>query len=357
MPEVTFLSIAEQVAEYLRGELFRGRWSETIPGIHQLSKELNVNSKTVEVALRQLENEGLLVPQGAGRKRLISLPPGQEALRQLQIGIILYEGECDQQLGYMISLRSALEAAGHRVFYASKSLLELGMDSKRVARFLKTMEADAWVICAGSREVLEWFSAQATPSFALFGRRSGVAMAATGPDKSSAFVAATKHLIGFGHRRIALLARHMRRRPEPGRSERAFLGELEAHNIPFGDFNLPDWEETKEGYQELLSSLFRVTPPTALIIEEAPFFIATQQFLARVGLGVPEDVSLVCSDSDSTFAWCEPSIAHITWDSRPVVRRIVRWVANVSRGREDVRQNFGPAEFIPGGTIGPAPKK
>jgi DNA-binding LacI/PurR family transcriptional regulator len=72
---------------------------------------------------------------------------------------------------------------------------------------------------------------------------------------------------------------------------------------------------------------------------------------------VPEDVSLVCSDSDPTFAWCEPSIAHITWDSRPVVRRIVRWVANVSRGREDVRQNFGPAEFIPGGTIGPAPKK
>ena len=357
MPEVTFLSIAEQVAKHLRGELFRGRWSETIPGIHQLSKELKVNSKTVEMALRQLENEGLLVPQGAGRKRLISLPPGREALRQLQIGIILYEGECDQQLGYMISLRSALEAAGHRVFYASKSLLELGMNSKRVARFLKTMEADAWVICAGSREVLKWFSAQATPSFALFGRRSEIAMAATGPDKPTAYADATSQLIKLGHRRIVVLARAIRRRPVPGRSEQAFLNELEAHGIATSDFNLPVWDESKEGFQELLAALFRVTPPTALILDEAPFFAATQQYLAKRGTQVPEDVSLVCSDSDPTFAWCEPSIAHITWDSRPVVRRIVRWVANVSRGREDVRQNFGPAEFIPGGTIGPAPKK
>jgi ATP-dependent DNA helicase RecQ len=31
-------------------------------------------------------------------------------------------------------------------------------------------------------------------------------------------------------------------------------------------------------------------------------------------------------------------VAHIRWDSRPVVRRIVRWAANLSLGKPDVRQ-------------------
>ena len=36
-----------------------------------------------------------------------------------------------------------------------------------------------------------------------------------------------------------------------------------------------------------------------------------------------------------------------------MVRRIVRWAANVSRGKHDLRQTLTPAEFVPGGTIGP----
>ena len=104
-----------------------------------------------------------------------------------------------------------------------------------------------------------------------------------------------------------------------------------------------------------MGSLFRVTPPTALIIDEAPFFIATQQFLASRGIRVPQQVSLICTDADSTFTWCLPSVSHIRWDSRLVARRIVRWAAAVSRGRKDVKQSFTLAEFVKGGTIGPVP--
>ena len=64
-------------------------------------------------------------------------------------------------------------------------------------------------------------------------------------------------------------------------------------------------------------------------------------------------VSLFCSDPDPAFAWCEPTISHIAWDSRPVVRRVVRWAANVSHGRDDRRQTLTKAEFVEGGTVGP----
>ena len=43
------------------------------------------------------------------------------------------------------------------------------------------------------------------------------------------------------------------------------------------------------------------------------------------------------------------------WDSSPLVRRIVRWAAKVSRGKEDVRQTRVPAAFGMGGTVGEAP--
>ena len=185
----------------------------------------------------------------------------------------------------------------------------------------------------------------------------GLPIAGTKPDKLPAFAAATRQLLGFGHRRIILLARQERRLPTPGRSERAFLEELEAHGIQTSHpYNLPDWEESSEGFHRILDSLFGTTPPTALIIEEVSLFFAAQQFLLHRGLRVPEDVSLVCTDGDPHFSWCKPSIAHIHWDSAPVVRRIVRWAANVSRGNDDRRQTYTKAEFIEGGTVGPAPR-
>jgi len=53
------------------------------------------------------------------------------------------------------------------------------------------------------------------------------------------------------------------------------------------------------------------------------------------------------------FAWCQPTVAHLRRGSRPVVRRIVRWANNVSRGKKDQRQTLTPAEFVHGGTIRP----
>ncbi len=64
---------------------------------------------------------------------------------------------------------------------------------------------------------------------------------------------------------------------------------------------------------------------------------------------MPQDVSLVCTDADPGFGWCQPPIAHIRWDFRPVVRRMVRWANNVSRGKEDKRQTLTKAEFVEGG--------
>ena len=353
MPIVRILSAVEQVAASLRAELLRGQWSEMLPGVDRLAPELGVSRKTLEAALRQLEGEGLLLRHGQRRRRSIHLADNQRR-PGMRVALLLYE-PADRQLDYIVELQHALVAAGHTVIFAARSLAEMKLNVERVRQVVAQTSADAWVILAGSREIVSWFSEQSFSAFALFGRQEGLRIAATRPDKVPAMAAATRHLIGLGHTRVVLVTRKMRRLPELGRSELAFLNELKANGIQTSPFNLPDWEETREGIHDLLISLFRITPPTALIIDEAPIFAAVLQYFVANAIRVPQQVSLICTDDHPNFAWCTPSISHIRWNSSPLVRRVLRWAANVSQGRKDVRQTRTRAEFIIGGTTGPAP--
>ena len=353
MEPLIVLSAVEQVAAHLRERLLRGEWGETMPGVPSLVDELGVNHKTVKSALRLLEDEGLLENQGRGIQRRIVLPEGH-APAGLRVALLLFDAQA-QGDDYYIDLVHRLQAAGHLPFYADKCLDYLGQDLRRLSRYVDKTQTDAWIVSAASRDTLEWFARQETPAFALFGARADVPIAGTGPDKGPAFAEVARRLVGLGHHRISLVVRHALRQPEPAPSIRAYLDELAAANITTGTFNLPDWDESKKGFEHLFDSLFGgPTPPTALILDEAFEFHASYHYLSGRGLKIPGDVSLICADDDPGFTWCEPAVSHIRWDYRPVVRRIVRWVNNVANGKDDCRQVLTKAEFVEGGTIGPA---
>lgn len=351
--ELRVLSASEQVAEHLREQLSRRVWTETMPGGERLARELGVGRMTIEAALGMLEEEGLLVPQGTGRRRRIVLPE-DFTIPSLRIGVFVYAPE-DLKIYYHVDLQHRLLNAGHVVSFMTKTLVELKMDVGRVARLVESTPADAWVVFSGSRDVLEWFADHRLPTFAFAGRRRGVRIASIGPEKDTAIRTVVQRLVDLGHRRIVLVARAVQRKPRPGKFEQLFLDELAAHGIQAGPYNLPEWKETAEGLQELLDRLFLHTPPTALIIEEASTLIAAQQHLSQRGILAPRDVSLVCDDPDPIFSWCRPTVAHIHWEGSPVARRAVRWAANIARGKEDRRTSFTQAKFIDGGTIGPVP--
>jgi DNA-binding LacI/PurR family transcriptional regulator len=346
-------SAPEQVADFLRSELAQRRWSRAMPGVHRLAAELGVNRKTADAALRLLEMDGVLQPQGAGKRRIINVPD-DSSRSSLRVAILVGDSE-SRKMDYMVELRHQLREAGHAVFHPLLHKTNLQMNVEHVSRVVNRNVADAWVVTACSREVLEWFSTRATPTFALFGRMRQVRIAGAGPDKVSAISEVTRKLAKLGHRRIVLMVRSRRRLPQPGTVEQAFLDELAAQGLLASDYNLPDWKETVDGFHACLDSLFRTTPPTALIVDEAPLFAAAQQFLARRRLRVPEEVSIVCTDADSSFSWFRPQVTHIRWDSGPLVKRMIRWVSNVSIGKPDLRQLHVPADLVVGGTIGPCP--
>jgi DNA-binding LacI/PurR family transcriptional regulator len=354
-------TIVEQTAAHLRERILSGLWSGSLPGVVRLCEVMQVSQTTMRAVLRQLEAEGLIMGGGCCRSRTVAAAGQSGGNRVLRVGILLHDARAADQAQstplipspMLLAVRHALEGAGHEVFFARKSQVDLRYDVRRISRHIGETPAAAWVVVAGSREVLGWFAAQPLPCIALYGRSGGLPLARTGPDKVPAYQAATRRLIALGHRRIVLITRSPRRKPIPGSVERSFLAELAAHGIVTGDYNLPDWEETPKGFAELLERLFSKTPPTALIITETARYIAAAQFLAHRHIGVPERVSLVTTDYDDALAWCHPGVAHMSWNPAPIVRRIVRWVAAVGKGRADRKTINFPAVFVPGGSIGP----
>lgn len=345
-------SVAEQVASHLRDALQQGKWTNVMPGRDRLAKELGVHGSTIERALGQLEDEGLIQSGGVGKRRRIVAEGTNSETRALRIAIMLHDSNF-RSSSFMVELCHQLELAGQSPFFAEKTLQSLAHSPERFTRYIQGDHADAWLISSGSQDLLSCAVASEKPAFALFGRHAGLPIAGAQPDKSPPMALLTQRLISMRHRRISFLCSRQIRHPKKARALQHFLHELEAAGIETGDYNCPDWEETSNGFIAVLDSLFRSTPPTALILDEAYMFHAAYHYLAQRGLKVPQDISLVCMDNDPGFIWCRPAVTHIAWDPLPIIRRIVRWADHVAKGRVDHKQTLSKAKLIDGGSIGP----
>jgi DNA-binding LacI/PurR family transcriptional regulator/biotin operon repressor len=346
------LSASEQVAAYLRDEIRKGTWRERMPGGDRLARELGVGRNTIDAALLHLERDGLLVPQGTGKRRRIELLE-QPAVKPLQVRLLPH-ADADRHSHALNEILHDLRGAGHAADFAGHSLMGLKMDASRVARLVESTPADAWVVCSGSREVLTTLANGPVPAFALLGRMRGLAIAGVKPDKVSAVRSAVRRLVALGHSRIVMLVLPERVHPVPGAVEQAFLDELRAQGISTGPYNLAVRSGGKADLQERLDAMFRHTPPSAVFLDESEVFIAAQLYLARRGILAPEKVSLVSTDPAPYFDLLDPPVSHITWTFESLHRLLKRWLNQIASGKDERTQSFIQATFAEGGTIGKA---
>lgn len=353
MQHLYIKTAAEQVADHLRQEIRERSRIGKLPGGIRLSKELGVGRMTVEDALRILENEGLVCPKGKGRCREILLPD-DHVTAGYTMKILLFD-EDERKRGLYLDLLHRLIEKGIRASFADQTLRDLHFSGDRVGKYVRKVAADAWIVIAGNREVLESVSRYSSTVFALFGYMAGLPVAGTGPSKRMALKEAVGRLVGLGHRRIVALERN---RPEGAELEGHWLREaLLEHGILMGAYNLPVWEDTAVGLGTCLDSLFRVTPPTAILADSPITYFGVLSHLAARGIRIPKDVSMVSTDPCVEFQFIAPSVAHISFDGEAWVRRIVEWAGTVASGKRDERQSLSETRFIDGGSVGPVPSR
>jgi len=345
------MTVVDQLVIYLRELITSGELGEKMPGVRKLASKLGVSSNTVAAAIEQLSIDNLLLRQGHGKRSKIATVEGINK-PTFRVTMLPYE-HVDVEIDYVVEIQRRLREAGHEVIMAEKSLVELGMKIDRIARLVKSVETDAWLVFSAPQHVLQWFVDQSLPAFALFGRFRGLPIPGTGLDKVQAFRAAIRRLAELGHRRIVLLQPEHNRKPTHALLVRESLAEMEANGIKTGPYNLPDWEQSPAGLRKCLDSLFAVSAPTAIIFDRPNELIGAQVYLAHKNILAPRDISLVCDD-DPAFEWCQPSVSCIQWQIHSWVRQVVRWVDCLANGKKYTQQRFTKATFVEKESIGPA---
>jgi DNA-binding transcriptional regulator YhcF (GntR family) len=134
MDHLRILSSAEQVAAYLRGRLENRVWSGMMPSVDKLARELGVGANTMEAALEQLEQEGLLENQGNRRGRKIHLQACSSQEGRMRISTLLGEAS-DRHQAYILKLANALEDDGNLAKFAPKTQEDMKGRVKQIARF------------------------------------------------------------------------------------------------------------------------------------------------------------------------------------------------------------------------------
>jgi DNA-binding LacI/PurR family transcriptional regulator len=256
----------------------------------------------------------------------------------------------------LFQIRHGIEVSGNVCVFTRKTQAELRDDPTRIARLVQETRASAWLLVSASLAVVKWFEAQSFPVLAWGGRVAGTSISSCAVDIAPALRQAIRELGRLGHKRVVMIGPAMWRHPCLGTGfVRAFLDELSALGVRWSEYNLPDWEETPEGLKNLLESLFRVTPPQALIVDHASRLPAILGILARRGLRVPKDISLACIHQDASLSWCDPPIAHMCYDDTLPIRYILKWVQMTVTGKVERKHFNFPAEFDPAGSIGLVP--
>ncbi len=356
-------TLSEQVVEWLREGAHSGRWGAGLPGLGTLSKEFGVAEGTLRRAVRLLEKEGLFSYAGAGRRRQVALgPPNRKAkpARQLRVAVLLRDRLEHDSAGFRWALAAAqakIEAKGHQMVMIKKNQADLLFDDSRIIRMLKRESADLWIVVAGSRFLLEWFAAQDRRVFAIGGRYVGIPqIAGAGANTLSAHLATIRRLCALGHQRIVFLMPSFARSVDgkPTSLAKILMDELAVHGITGSSYHLPEFEETPEGLRARLDALFRVTPPTAIFATYPGWAFGVLSYLAARGLKVPDDVSVVCGNESTNFAWMQPQVAHYQHDDVTLMRRLVEWVNHWAQGRSHVKQEGLMTRLIELGSIGPA---
>lgn len=337
-------TVAHQAASYLKEEIRKGRWRKEIAGRGELARELGVHGSTVERALGLLQQEGWLQSQGPGKPRRVA-KPGRTKRAGANVLVVLYEG-ADAASNRILDLRNRLHDHGHRVTFAPKTQRDLMFNPARVESMIRNHAADAVIVQAGTKGILERMAKLRTPVFALFGPMTGVPIAGAGPDKLPALRKTMRCLHERGHRRIVMLSRAHQQNSQPSLIGQTFLEELRSLGIASGSYNLPSWENSPPGLAECLGSLFKVTPPTAIFVDDWMLHNAIQVNLIRQRGASYRNLSCISTDFHPSFLWCQERIPYFDWDLAEVVNRAAQWVDHISRKIEDREQILIPARLI-----------
>src|ERR1051325_2149864 len=299
-------SVITQATDILRTELQKGRWPDYLPPDRSLCVLLHVSRPTLRVALAALHRERLIQICHGQRTRVTARSRKPRTIKSRQtVGFLSTESlsEMSQpQLLLVDELRRHLYREGYQLELHCDARLTWRRPQRFVQQIYEHNPAACWVLQSQGVNVQRWFQEHGLAAVVLGSCHRGIRLPSMDSDYRARYHHAIGLLLGMGHRRLALLM-----------SQTCFAGDLAGEqgfcaavqSTSHANLIAPVVRHngTVEGIQRVLNALFQSrTPPTGILISHPRYLLTAMTYLAKLGLRVPEDVSLICMGDDEFLA-------------------------------------------------------
>jgi len=337
----------EQFAAEIRRRLSDGRGGARLPGIAALTRDFGVSRKTVERAFLLLERTGEL-KKGGGRGERV---PGRTRGAPRGGTLVAY-GLHPELYGSesLDVLRAAAETMPEPVTF-----LRLESGASREATVERILLSDAGSILLMHQP---WGTGAA---LAAAGRRV-VVLGSDGPDSPVPIVAMRFESLIREAFRFAFEASHTRvcyplwrRRPEIAATMRGWIADeyRRAGLRHSPDFDAPVVDDdSPAAMAACIRSLFRHTPPGALVLQNLPQWLATVQTLSDLRVRVPADVSIVLLSHVRELAASPLAYAHLRYPVPELVSEFRKLMRRLDAGKPGGRTMLEPIRE-PGASLAP----
>lgn len=194
---------------------------------------------------------------------------------------------------------------------------------------------------------------RSTPCVLLARRPRSYRGAFVGTDNVEAARLGTQHLVGLGHRRIALVTR-----PEAVASA---IDRQDGYRLALAEAGLPCDErlvlaaaQTPEGGRAAVADLMRLDPlPTAVFAYSDMQAIGILVGLREAGVRVPEDVSVMGFDDVETARYVSPPLTTVAQDTDRIGRLGAQLLINLLAGRSHRRAHLLAGSLVVRGSTAP----
>ena len=370
-------SLVSQTVELLRREIAQGTWREWLPAERALCAMLQVSRNTLRRALAQLVRDGVLQSRhGAGTRVPAAPPPPRPPAERTRDVAVLSPDPVEllrpTQTLWIDELRALLSERGVRLHVIHGRQYFRAQPGLALSKLLAQQPHGCWILTLSTLAIQQWFHAHGVPCLVAGSVHGGLDLPFRDLDHRASCRHAAGHLLGLGHRRLALLIAKSRLAGDLA-SEAGFLEG--ARKLPPADASavIAHHDGTVAGICLALRRLLERPPaPTALLVPNAYHYLTVASRLAQLGRRVPQDVSLLSRDEDPFLSFLVPAPARYVvnpramarsllpavldlLDGRPVAQRGVQLMPEFIRGESTAAPPPAPARPLARGAVGPGP--
>lgn len=353
-------SVADQAAAALRDTIRSGVWREHLPGEHELARRLSVSRPTVRAALARLADDGLVAIRKGCRTRICSLR--RRALSGIPPSVCLVvpatrDTPNSAYSGHPLLAEMRAQFAVQGIGWEEVLDRNLGGASPdaRLANLVQGRHHVCWLLIGATAAIQRWFQQARVPTLVLGSCHEGVAL----PSVDVAYHAIGWHAAGVlakhGHQRVVFVA------PQPPLAGdlaclRGLSGYTGRGNRPVSVLTV----NASPHRANLQASLDRVLAgpqaPTAIMTIHMSHALITLLHLLRTGRRVPQDISLICRETNTTI---DTGVPELTRYSSSTIRRAhqaVRLARTLLAGNHvSTEPHLVMPAFIPGATVAATP--